>query len=357
MAIRKINTRSPYYLTVKEEYVAPEPIVPEEGDPDPIVPEDPTDPINPPPTQTTQNLTYQCGSTQTLNGFVGTTIFTKDYSYLLADLETAYTVSGTPSKLTFSYNGTSSSTGYIGSDSYDDQLIAAGVNPLDINTGSQAVVTGIMQEQKDLESPTTVTLTVHSPLGGAYVQLQNSCDVIPVTPEGTEVYVMNVVSKKVSGTSNAYQEDAYMNGVKIQTTVNQTYPLYVDSPVISYKNEVYQFSYVFMNVDNWRQSADLPTLNNVINQLITPEPIAGFNYGYLELSNININAMNILRITNSDGNLLKQYDIRFYKGFANSETNAIENLCVVEDFAKDYGFAVGTLPYTEQYPVIKNICK
>ena len=51
MAIRKINTRSPYYLTVKEEYVAPDPIVPEEGDPDPVVPTDPTDPVNPPPTR------------------------------------------------------------------------------------------------------------------------------------------------------------------------------------------------------------------------------------------------------------------------------------------------------------------
>lgn len=356
MAIRKINTRSPYYLTVKEEYVAPDPVVPEEGDPDPVVPTDPTDPINPPPTQSTQNLTYQCGGTQTLNGFVGTTIFTKDYSYLLADLESAYTVSGTPSKLTFTYNGTSSSTGYIGSNLYDDQLIAAGVNPIDINTGSQEVVTGLIQESKDLETPTTVTLTVHSPLSGAYVQIANSCEVIPVTPEGTEVYVMHVVSKKVSGTPISYSEDVYMNGNVLTTTTSQTYPTYSQTPVFSYKNYVQGYSFVFMNIDNWGGN-NLPTLNNVINQLINPEPLGDYNYGYSDISLININAMNVLRITNSDGNLLKQYDIRFYKGFANSSTNAIENLCIVEDFAKNYGFSVGSLPYTEQYPVIKNICK
>ena len=133
MAIRKINTRSPYYLTVKEEYVAPEPVVPEEGNPDPVVPTDPTDPVNPPPTQSTQNLTYQCGNTQTLNGFVGTTIFTKDYSYLLADLTSYYAIHGTPSKLTFAYNGTEVTTGYIGSNEYDAQLIAAGIDPSEIN--------------------------------------------------------------------------------------------------------------------------------------------------------------------------------------------------------------------------------
>lgn len=356
MAIRKINTRSPYYLTVKEEYVAPDPIVPEEGDPDPVVPTDPTDPVNPPPTQSTQNLTYECGNTQTLNGFVGTTIFTKDYSYLLADLTSYYAIHGTPSKLTFAYNGTEVTTGYIGSNEYDAQLIAAGIDPSEINTTASTSVTGQIDISKDAESPSNVTLTVHSPLSNAYVQISNNCEIIPATITGDEVYILRIVSKTVSDQSQTtYNEDISLNGSTVLGRPATSFPL-APLDIVSSKNNPISLTILFMNVDDW-PGVNYPIVST--SDLIDPETIPNSQNGQTvaSLDYLNINSSNTFTMTNSYGNLIKFYDLRWYKGEIDVDTYTVVNVCLVEDFYKNYGFFTTGLPESTAYPIVKNICK
>lgn len=356
MAIRKINTRSPYYLTVKEEYVAPEPVVPEEGDPDPVVPTDPTDPINPPPTQSTQNLAYQCGSTQTLNGFVGTTIFTKDYTYLLADLTSYYAIHGTPSKLTFAYNGTEVTTGYIGSNEYDADLIAAGIDPSEINTTASTSVTGQIDISKDAESPSNVTLTVHSPLSNAYVQISNNCEIIPATITGDEVYILRIVSKTVSDQSQTtYNEDISLNGSTVLGRPATSFPL-AALDIVSSKNNPISLTILFMNVDDW-PGVNYPVVST--SDLIDPETIPNSQNGQTvaSLDYLNINSSNTFTMTNSYGNLIKFYDLRWYKGEIDVDTYTVVNVCLVEDFYKNYGFFTTGLPESTAYPIVKNICK
>lgn len=356
MAIRKINTRSPYFLTVKEEYIAPDPIVPEAGDPDPIIPTDPTDPVNPPPTQNTQNLIYECGNTQTLNGFIGTTIFTKDYSYLLANLTSYYTIHGTPSKLTFAFDGTEVTTGYIGFDQYDANLIAAGVDPSEINTTASASVTGQIAISKGTEAPSNVTLTIHSPLSNSYVQISNNCDVVPATVTGDEVYILRIVSKTVSDQSQTtYNEDISLNGSVVIGRPATSFPL-APLDIVSSKNRPISLSVLFMDVDNW-VGVNYPSIN--LDDLIAPETISGSNNGQTvaSLDYLNINSLNTFTMTNGYGNLIKLYDLRWYKGEIDIATYTIVNVCLVEDFYKNYGFFTTGLAESTVYPIVKNICK
>lgn len=362
--MRKIFTRSPFYLSVKEEYVEPEIIIPEEGDPDPEPVEDPTDPNNDPPTQSTQNLTYSCGTTVNQNGFVGTSIYKKYYDFFLADLSTAYSVSGTPAKFTFTWDSTTVTTGYIGSDVYDDELIAAGVDAGEINTTTtNDAVTGIIEISKTAQTPTDIFLTIHTPLLNSNISMTNSCEIIPEEVPTETVYVCYIQSKPNINATTPMTETITFNSTQLQghkTNLNNP----IENVVVkTLKNPMQTTHITFGNINGYSLGGGSPLFPNYSEldyiKAGAYSPIDLETY-LCDINELKLNAMNVFRMSNSYGNLLKQYDIRWYKGeilWSGSNLPYVGNVCLVNDVSKDYGFATGTLPYTDVYPVITENCK
>lgn len=362
--MRKIFTRSPFYLSVKEEYVEPEIIIPEEGDPDPEPVEDPTDPNNDPPTQSTQNLTYSCGATVNQNGFVGTSIYKKYYDFFLADLSTAYSVSGTPAKFTFTWDSTTVTTGYIGSDVYDDELIAAGVPVGEINTTTtNDAVTGTIEISKTAQTPYDIFLTVHTPLLNSNISMTNSCEIIPEEVPTDTVYVCYIQSKQNTSAATPMTENITFNGTLLQAKPYPFINIPLENVVVkTLKNATQTTFLTFGNLDGYT-SGGLPQNPNFnVTDYIKAATHSSVDLSvYLcDINELKLNAMNVFRMSNSYGNLLKQYDIRWYKGevlWSSFNIAYIGNVCLVNDVSKDFGFATGTLPYTDVYPVITENCK
>jgi hypothetical protein len=365
--MRKIFTRSPFYLSVKEEYIEPEIIIPEEGDPDPEPVEDPTDPNNDPPTQSTQNLTYSCGTTVNQNGFVGTSIYKKYYDFFLADLSTAYSVSGTPAKFTFTWDSTTVTTGYIGSDVYDDELVAAGVDAGEINTTTtNNAVTGTIEISKTAQAPTDIFLTVHTPLLNSNISMTNTCEIIPEVVPTNTVYVCYIQSKPNSLAGAGMQETITFNGTPLQGKAYPSISDPVENVVVNtLKNSMETTYLTFGNLDGYTNppGAELPQNPNFDNKDYIKAgtySAVDLNIYLCDINQLKLNAMNVFRMSNSYGNLLKQYDIRWYKGeilWTAFNTAYVGNVCLVNDVSKDFGFATGTLTYTDVYPVITENCK
>ena len=356
--MRKIFTRSPFYLSVKEEYIEPIIIIPEEGpvDPEPVV--DPADPNNDPPTQSTQNLIYSCGVTVNQNGFVGTSIYKKYYDFFLADLSTAYSVSGTPAKFTFTWDATTVTTGYIGSDDYDDALIEAGVDPNEINTTTTInPVTGTLDISKAAQSPTDVFLTIHTPLLNSNISMTNSCVIIPEVVPNDTVYVCYIQSKPNTSAGAGMTETITFNSTQLQGHKSNLNSPVENVVVKTLKNSMMTTHITFGNINGY--SSLFPNYNN--SDYIKAGPYSPIDIDtYLCDSNeLDLNSMNVFRMSNSYGSLLKQYDIRWYKGEILYAFGSpyVGNVCLVNDISKDYGFATGTLLYTDTYPVITENCK
>lgn len=89
------------------------------------------------------------------------TIFTSG----VGDFTITVTGDEVPCKFILKWNGTEQvDTGYIGSDKYDDQLLAAGVSGSDINTGAISTKNATLTFDKTLAYPNLVELDVYSPL-------------------------------------------------------------------------------------------------------------------------------------------------------------------------------------------------
>lgn len=365
--MRKIFTRSPFYLSVKEEYIEPEIIIPDEGDPIPEPEEDPTEPENDPPTQSSQNISFGCNATQTQNGFVGTSVYSKDYDFLLADIATSYTVSGTPAKFTFTWDSTVVTTGYVGSDVYDDQLIAAGVQLSEINTtAGTEPVTGILEISKTTEQPKIVTLTIHTPLIDSNITIQNTCDIQSPAPQVEEVYICYIQAKQNTAANPTMTETITFNSTPLQ---GKDSPSLATAPletveVKTVKNSTADTVLVFGNINGYQPNPSEPKTVPNINfaDYIRAAPI-NFEEIKIYTCDINllkINNMNVFRMSNSYGSTLKKYDIRWYKGeiyYPFGDQSVVTNVCLVNDVSKDFGFSTGTLPFTDVYPIVKNICK
>ena len=150
MAIKRIHARSPYYIT---------------SDSEPI----------PPPTTPIEYLGAACGDMKVSDGFIGKRIYTFVMNDLLGDIVIDYSGGNIPVNISLAYDGAVVSSGYVGLDSYDDQLIAAGVDVGDINTGVTSTKSGSLTLPRGEEGPLTATITVTSPLVNDTLNLMFNC--------------------------------------------------------------------------------------------------------------------------------------------------------------------------------------
>ena len=156
MAVKRIHSRSPFYISSTEA---------------PYVP-------NPP-------ILIECGDVHDTAFDVGYKTYTLNVGTDTGDISIVYSGNNVPVKFNLEWNdgAESATTNYVGLDAYDDQLIAAGVAPELIATGDPSTKNGTLTISKTATEPTTATLTVEAPLLNDDYSFELVCpSVIPPAP-------------------------------------------------------------------------------------------------------------------------------------------------------------------------------
>ena len=137
-------------------------------------------PQPPPPTPIQpQTIQVNCGDTQNVGTDVGV------MTYQVNTPETGNFVvnisgSSVPQKFTLKWNGNEATTNYIGSDSYDADLLNAGVPQGEISTANPSnKISNLVTIAKSTSTPTLVELVVDAPLINDEFSVSFTC---PVTP-------------------------------------------------------------------------------------------------------------------------------------------------------------------------------
>jgi hypothetical protein len=152
--MKKINIRSPYYLTSGES------------------PQVPTEQVN-------------CGDTWLTGIDVGNKVFELNTNDV-GDIDIVIGGNNVPINFTLDWDGNTATTGYIGLDTYDQQLLDAGVSAGDINTGDPSTKNTTLTINKANATPTLVTLNVLAPLVNDSYSLEFNCPTpsLPTIPCG-----------------------------------------------------------------------------------------------------------------------------------------------------------------------------
>ena len=153
----KINTRSPFYIIANSE--------------------DP--PTYTPPTAPLQTIPVDCGETYNTGTDVGENLFEFNTSEV-GIVTLSITGNQVPIRFVADWDGNEADTGYIGSSDYDAQLIAANIDPADINTDNPSNKNTIITINKTTATPTLVTLRAYAPL------VNDDYEVIFTCPEPIE---------------------------------------------------------------------------------------------------------------------------------------------------------------------------
>ena len=154
--MKKLNARSPYYIVADSEIVVP---------PTPV-------------------SSVDCGDTWLTGVDVGDRIYELNTSEV-GDIDIVIGGNNVPVSFTLEWDGNTATTGFIGLDTYDADLIAAGVDPADINTGDPSTKDTTLTINKTSASPTLVRLNVLAPLVNDNYSLEFNCPTaIPSTPCG-----------------------------------------------------------------------------------------------------------------------------------------------------------------------------
>lgn len=150
----KINIRSPYYLKTDQKQVVPPP--------------------QPPPPTLPQTVQVNCGDTWLTGVDVGSKFYEFNTSNT-GDVDIVIGGNDVPIKFTLEWDGNTVTTGYIGLDTYDQELIDAGVTLADINTGNPSTKNTTLTINKTAANPTLLKLTVDAPLVNDSYSLEFNC--------------------------------------------------------------------------------------------------------------------------------------------------------------------------------------
>ena len=157
--MRKINVRSPFYITTEDL-----PIIP------PIAP---------------QVIQVACGDTHNTGLDVGHVTY--EFSTPnIGDVDIVITGNDVPVNFTVKWDGNSETTDFIGLDSFDSQLLAAGVTAGEIATGNPSTKNTTLTINKTSSFPELVQVIADAPLINDQYSLTFNCPAatVPTTPCG-----------------------------------------------------------------------------------------------------------------------------------------------------------------------------
>jgi len=190
MAIKRIHARSPFYITSSDAPIAP-------------------------PTSTIEYFGAECGDVKISDGFVGKRIYTFVMTGDTGDININYSGGNVPVKISLAYDGALATTGYVGLDAYDAELISAGVDPSEINTGSPSTKFGALVLPKESADPLTATITVESVLVNDNLSLTFTCpdeapSTAPTCPDRALVFQVCNENSARDDNFNIYLNDNFI---------------------------------------------------------------------------------------------------------------------------------------------------
>lgn len=116
-----------------------------------------------------------CDGKFSSSGQQGNFTFTIDFGTETGTAGINYNAYDIPDRFMIEWNGQTFDSGFVGSDTYDNDLINAGVSPSDINTGSPSTGSGTLTFTKTLASPSRAKITVLAPLGNTGWNITGVC--------------------------------------------------------------------------------------------------------------------------------------------------------------------------------------
>lgn len=333
--MRKIFTRSPYYLTVKETYTTPETEIPqgggtnEDGTPEPVeptTPTDPTEPENPPVTLATTTGGFTCGNISFNFDSPRVTTLTKNYGELLYDIDFNWGVTWNGAGVRFEviYNGSVvADTGYVGNSAHDQVLLDAGVSAGDINTvTTSSTVTGTLSYSKATASPGEVSIRVTN-VAGTFSYFQADCTSVGETVTSTECYVLELVAPPTPYLADNYGHNILVNDNNIG--------------IINTKQSLGRsFLYLFYDTSAY---GGTPGITNTAQFGLNP--YYSYNMETEAITNININAFNILKIAYSFYAAATDWQVTWWKGTLDLGSGIADNFCKVNTLRENGGFITG----------------
>lgn len=214
----KINVRSPFFITATGEGAPDIPDAVDDPIDDPVVPEEYVQPE-------TLTQTILCGETINVGEDVGGRIYTLQVGAATGDVTINYSVN-TPISITGYWDTTTpdfSSTGYVGNDDFEQNLLDAGIEAGDMNLGS-GVQTGTVTINKTGATPETVNVLVSAPLPTDDYSLTFNCPsaptvtapTLPDPPSLTNATLVDVVPAFYTQYVDNANIEMRVNGVLIQ---------------------------------------------------------------------------------------------------------------------------------------------
>jgi|11_taG_2_1085331.scaffolds.fasta_scaffold03026_4 hypothetical protein len=245
----KINARSPFYL---------------EADIGDI----------PPPTSPTKTIQVQCGDTYNTGIDVGNTIYevsTSETGTMTIDV----TGNDVPVKFIVEWDGVEQvNTGFIGFDQYDQELLLAGVQQSEINTGDPSNKTTTLTFNKTSVTPELVTVKAIAPLANDDYSLVFNCPQpqAVVIERNTEINIWFDSSGSMVSTLSPLQS-------MVENNLKDCLVQYYDNDPDRY--DTYVRTRNFSDERTFKIAATLPTIagaTNVINLIFQDEAKVVYHY-------------------------------------------------------------------------------
>ena len=214
----KINVRSPFFITATGEGAPDIPDAVDDPIDDPVVPEEYVQPE-------TLTQTVLCGETINVGEDVGGRIYKLQVGSATGDVTINYSVN-TPISITGYWDTSTpdfSSTGYVGNDDFEQNLLDAGIEAGNMNLGS-GVQTGTVTINKAGATPETVNVLVSAPLPTDDYSLTFNCPsaptvtapTLPDPPSLTNATLVDVVPAFYAQYVDNANIEMRVNGVLIQ---------------------------------------------------------------------------------------------------------------------------------------------
>lgn len=117
----------------------------------------------------------QCDESFAYSGNNGVFEFLINFGSDVGQCGISYNAFNQPDKFEIEWNGQVYSSGYVGSNTWDQDLINLGISPTEINTGNPSTGLGNLLFNKDQASPATALVRVTAPLNGTAWNISGVC--------------------------------------------------------------------------------------------------------------------------------------------------------------------------------------
>lgn len=138
--------------------------------------------------------TIGCNDTFSFSGNNGEFEFEIDFGTDIGQAGINYDAFGVPDKFDIEWNGQFFTSGYVGSNSSDQQLLNLGVPPSEINTGNPSTGNGFLLFNKDQATPTKALVRVTAPFSGTGWNISGVCPGIIQPTEPNWVRLTNTLT-------------------------------------------------------------------------------------------------------------------------------------------------------------------